>query len=254
MQNLVQHHEPLPVPVEEARASFVRSIEACFVALRGRGVLWSPDDAARASQWYALGLSAATAVAVLQARMEAYRFVRGPTAPVPRDLRWYEPALLDACRHRLRFGATWLTEPMAMAEEQQPLQADAGGPLLALLAAVPTLREAAVHPIWQHVLGVCAQRIDAALAGEGQPQDREPQEVIMALQAQVRRLVQAGLSDAQQEAQQAFVAQGLGAAAAQLSKKARAERAKWLELQWAAVILGLRWPTLQGWIDPSAAV
>lgn len=230
------------------------------MALRGRGVMWSPDDAARASQWFSLGLSAPTAVAVLQARVEAYRFARGASAPVPRDLRWYEPALLDACRHRMRFGATWLQEPAGPSGSDPAANVaaaeagEAAGPLLGLLVAAQGLRTAANQPIWQHVLGVCIERLDAALAGGEQANPPEPEAVVLAMQTHIRKLLNAGLSDAQREAQQAFVTERLGPQANQLSKKARTERAKWLELQWAAAILGLRWPTLHGWMDPRANV
>lgn len=238
---------------------YLRTMQACFVELRGRGVVWSSQDAWRAEQWFRLGIPATTAVQVLKLRMEAWRYVHGTKASVPRELGWYEPALLDACRHRLRFGST-LPESLAAPSPDNPNQASAQtaapedcGPVLQLLRQATDLRATAKHLVWQHLLDHGIKALDQALAGKLEDEDASweanlpaADAVCAKLQRQWPKLLQAGLSDSELQARAAFVADRLGPLQQRLSRKALTERTKWLELQWAAATIGFCWPTAEG--------
>ncbi len=236
--------------------AYLQTLQACFVELRGRGVVWSAQDAWQAEQWFRLGIPATTAVQVLKLRMEAWRYVHGAQAAVPRELRWYEPALLDACRHRLKFGTALpesLDNTTAARAEPQTAERHDCGPVLHLLRQATELRATATHLVWQHLLDHGIKALDQALAGKVEDDEAgweanlpAADGVCAKLQRQWPKLLEAGLSDAELEARAAFVADRLGPLQQRLSRKALTERTRWLELQWAAATMQFRWPTAEG--------
>ena len=72
--------EPEMEGPEPGLAEALACLEGCFVALRGRGVHWSPADRALARAWLESGISVASIVAAVEARARAFAWVHGSAA------------------------------------------------------------------------------------------------------------------------------------------------------------------------------
>lgn len=244
------------------QGTYVSTIERCFIEIRGRGVQWSPADADRARAWHALGIPLPAAIRVLHARLRAWKFSHGEDAKVPIHLRWYEPALLQHCRHLVRLGV----DPLTLPEDALPAE-----PTLPLLVdELLPLQEAAGHVALRHAYRKAFDLLDRGL----QPEDGEDAAVdaggeasgppvpsaelddaavdtlLDRCRALLVRTVGKGLQDAEMDALEAHLDERLRPLQRQLSKKALAMRRSALTELWLAEHLGLRVPTRAGWLDP----
>lgn len=244
-------------------AVWVSAIEECFVAIRGRGVVWAPEDAARAARWYRAGVSLGVAVRVLLARVRAWQFRHGDDARLPMHLGYYEPAILQACRLAPPARvATVLADQAPANDEAQAAQGElptvwrVDARLAELLDDLPSLiaqtDSLILHFVYRKAFEIldAAQRPPAAFAPDADlsVQDlSDPLAVIDKCRTTLRKTALQGLDEGQAEALQAWAAarQRRG-----LSKKAMQARLVALQEAWLGAHLGLRVPTLDGWWLP----
>lgn len=238
---------------------YVRAVEDCFLQIRGRGVLWSPLDAARALGWHGLGLSAGMTVRVLWARVEAWRFRHGRDARLPMHLGWYEPAVLEQTKHLRRLSAPGgsvdlVPEPAAYA-------------LADLVAELPPLMAAqASSAVLQHVYAKAFDWLDKPLHGVAVETDAAGMEgtgpavtsgavdadaVLASCRARMHKLLLSALSDAQRESLAAHLAAD-GVAPGVMSRKAIQARDERRTELFLAETFEHQVPTRQGWRDPRA--
>lgn len=241
-------------PLQDPCATWVSAVEECFVAIRGRGVVWSPSDAERAVCWFHAGVPLGVAVRVLQARVRAWQFRHGVDARLPMSLAWYEPAILQACR------AVVVTGP-GQAASQHGAQDVATEPKVAsrlaeLLDAVPTLIAKNTSLIAHYAYRKAFEALDAAQRppdGKVEAQGLEtletkmedPVDVVAQCRAQLRKTALRGLDDGRAGQLGRFVESQLAGSA--LGKKSKELRKVALQEQWLSVHLGLQWPSLDGW-------
>lgn len=243
--------------------AYLNSIEACFVALRGRGVQWAPTDAALAAHWHDLGIPIGLVVRVVGARVRAWRFRYGDDARMPLHLGWYAPAVVQAVRalgppvasQRCQVGSM-VPAPDAPAE-QSCCAAELLDPLEQMLRSTE-------HLGLRHAYRLAWDTLDRALR---RPHDRDdpgdpdddladlpPIDVaVIKAETVLRNALVAALDDVDRDAMEAEIAQELAPLRGRLSKKAlavqRAQRCNaWLSRQ-----LGARWPTVDGWVDLAGA-
>jgi hypothetical protein len=237
-------------------AAYVTALENCFVEIRGRGVLWSPADSDRARTWHAAGLPLGVVVRLIHARVRAWRFKHGSDAPVPHQLRWYEPVLLQQARHLQRLGPA-LSAPVADTACDAPL------PLL--VDAIPTLVERAAHPAVAHAyrkaFEVLDQRLQPADGDDGADADDaklapDRDDLGAALESCRKRIVKhvlGGLADAEFTAVEQAVALRMAPFVGRFSKRAQTVRELAVRELELAERFGLLLPTASGWIDPRCA-
>ncbi|MCO4764112.1 MAG: hypothetical protein KC502_21555 [Myxococcales bacterium] len=72
--------------------AYIQQLEGLFIDVRGRGVQWSPQDAALATVWFHADIELATVARVLVEKTRSWRYNNGDT-PVPQSLRWYRSAV-----------------------------------------------------------------------------------------------------------------------------------------------------------------
>lgn len=153
-----------------AAADYVSALEQCFVELRGRGVQWTPADAARARSWYIAGLPLGAVLRVLQARARAYRFLHGASADMPVRLAYFEPALIDHCRSVQRFSAaeTGVAPPpkLQLSHDESEGKSEKTS-LCTLIEALPPLIAETECPVLSHVYRKAFELLDKNLQGDG---------------------------------------------------------------------------------------
>jgi hypothetical protein len=236
------HHAPQTPPSETA--AYVRAIESCFLEIRGRGVQWSPEDGARALSWHAAGLPLGAALRVLAARVQAYRFRHGDKARVPMSLAWYEPAILDQCKHLQKLGRELTLAPEAAPEPG----------LVDLLADVPDLLATQPGPVAERAYRQAFDLLDEALRpGESDTaieplSDAEEDALLVRCRARMLKTLEQGLAEADALRMAAEVDGRLAPFAGQLSRKALASRRTALVQSWLVAHHGVRLPTRRGWI------
>lgn len=237
---------------------YIGSIEACFVALRGRGVVWAPSDAALAARWCDEHVPIDVVVRVLGARVRAWRFRFGQGAPMPMHLGWYAPAVVQAVRSLGHFAAGSqppAAYPVAVVANELPALAELLDPLPAWIAAEKHL---AVRHAYQQsfkALDRLQRRSDDDLPGDAADEfaDLPPAEAgIAKCRATQLRLIVAGLADAESAALQAAVASALGPLRQRFSAKALKTQAAAVQEAWLSQHLGVRWPAVAGWVDGAA--
>jgi hypothetical protein len=239
-----------------AVAAYVQAIEGWFVELRGRGVQWSPTDAARAQSWYAMGVPLGTVLRVLRARAKAWRYQHGDDARLPVGLAWYDKAILEQHRHLARLG-----RPAQVPSPTQETGLDAELPpdeatLTDLLDPLPELAESAAHPVIAHAYRKAHGWLDKQLhpPKDTDPADHEPPGDLDAqidrCQAVLRRTVLAGLEDSEMALVDAAIDAQLKPFIGQLGRKALLGRRQALLDRELAARFGLRMPTRAGWVDP----
>ncbi len=248
-----------------AASDYVAAVEQCFVAIRGRGVLWAPEDAERALRWQATGAPLGLVVRVLQARVRAWRFRHGDHARLPMHLGWYEAAILQALKPLAIAQRTVPTAGDAAAGTMaatEPRAADAPAvavdlPLLAeLLDPLPRLIAATGHLALQHAYRKAFEQLDALQQpadkdGDCDPDSlRDPHTVLARCRSQLRKTVVAGLRDAEAATLQQALDHERSQLAMRLSRKALTARLEVCEEHWLAAHLGLYVPSAAGWIDP----
>jgi len=236
-------------PPQDPCSTWVSAVEECFVAIRGRGVVWAPADSERAARWFHAGVSLGVAIRVLQARVRAWQFRYGADTRLPMTLAWYEPAILQASRAVVVAGPGQPV-PQAVAEEPK-----VEARLAELLDAVPRLLEQNHNLIAQYAYRKAFEGLDAAqrppdASAEPDPealaaQLADPVEVVARVRAQLRKIACKGLDEDQAAQLEHYVAAGL--AGSTLSKKAKELRKVALIEEWLSVHLGLLWPDLDGW-------
>ncbi len=96
-------HFELAADVDSALRAYIRELEELFVALRGRGLLWSRDDVACATAWWQAGVALTTARRVLEGRVRAQIAVGGALAAAI-TLRSHDAALRKALGLALSTG------------------------------------------------------------------------------------------------------------------------------------------------------
>lgn len=241
-ENLRPANENLPAATE-----YVRAIENCFVQIRGRGVQWSPDDAVRAHSWHAAGLPLGAALRVLAARVKAYRFTHGERARLPMTLAWYEPAILQQCKHLQRFGHELQLAAQADAQAAEPPEPG----LSHLLDALPALLQAADNAVTERAYRQAFAVLDEALqAGEPPAQDDEAIDaVIEKCRARMLKTLQQGLDEAAAQRIETEVDAQLQPWRGQLSRKVLASRRSALVQRWLLAHHGASLPTRSGWTN-----
>ena len=103
--------------LEPHLVNYVRTLEALFIELRGRGVQWSPEDGQLAAGWYRSGIELPRVEKALAERRKAWQFRHGDRA-LPRSLSFYRRAV----ERELKIDARHLSgvAPMAEFEEEDP--------------------------------------------------------------------------------------------------------------------------------------
>ncbi len=252
--NSAEYQNPAYERTVDGLAQYVRTIENCFVEIRGRGVQWSPSDAARAASWHGAGLPATAAIRVLQARIQAWQFQHGNQARLPMHLSWYEPAIFAQCRHLRRHGCL-----EQIAETQEVPEGSAGSPLPAppslcdLVLAGQHLAAATEHPGKTRAYAHAAAQLDRALrpdASDQPPQELDPEQtdaLIDRTRTQMVKTLLAALDEQQDLALQGFLQASLGALQGQLSRRTLAARRQAMTECWLSSQLGVHWPTTGGW-------
>lgn len=230
-------------------AAYVGSIENCFIEIRGRGIQWSPADGARAQSWYAAGLPVEAALRVLEARIRAYRFTHGERARLPMNLSWYEPAILQHCRHLRRWG-TDRESTVAATPADQP----AAPSLVDLLDALPKLLAGDDDPVRQRAYRQAFAVLDKALVPSSDdgasavPDEATIDAVLDRCRATLLRTLQQGLDDAAAARLDSEITSQLQPFRGQLSKTALAQRRTALVERWLVAHHGVRLPTRLGWV------
>ncbi|MBI5610314.1 MAG: hypothetical protein HY902_15665 [Deltaproteobacteria bacterium] len=236
-------------PPQDPCATWVSAVEECFVAIRGRGVVWAPADSERAARWYRAGVPLGVAIRVLQARVRAWQFRHGVDARLPMSLAWYEPAILQASRAVVVAGPG---QPVLQAVAAEP---KVEARLAELLDALPRLLDENRNLIAQYAYRKTFEGLDAAqrpadAASEPDPETLEaqlvdPVDAIARCRQSLRKTALRGLDEDQTAQLDRFV--GAQLAGSTLGKKAKELRKVALTEQWLSVHLGLLWPDLDGW-------
>lgn len=78
------------------RASYLKAVEAAFLALRGRGFMLSPRDVGLVDGWRARGVPARVVVAALDEAVTRFRGRRPPGVPLPSSLAYFETQIEEA--------------------------------------------------------------------------------------------------------------------------------------------------------------
>lgn len=250
--------DPAPPPTTDPQdpcATWVSAVEECFVAIRGRGVVWAPADSERAARWYRAGVPLGVAIRVLQARVRAWQFRHGVDARLPMSLAWYEPAILQASRAVVVVGPG---QPVPQAVAKEP---KVEARLAELLDAVPGLLEQNSNLIAHYAYRKAFESLDSAqrpadAASEPDPELLEaqlvdPVDAVARCRSNLRKIALRGLDEDQTDQLQRFVDGQL--ARSTLSKKAKELRKVALTEQWLSVHLGLLWPDLDGWHSAAEA-
>lgn len=239
--------QPAPQPSAPPTdvAAYVRAIESCFLEIRGRGVQWSPEDGARALSWHAAGLPLGAALRVLAARVQAYRFRHGEKARIPMSLAWYEPAILDQCKHLQRLGSE-LPLPLGSDAAQVPEVAEEPG-LVDLLDEVPHLLATQPGPVAERAYRQAFTLLDEALQ-PGHTLDDDGQDALLEkCRARMLKTLEQGLDEAEAARMAAEIDAKLQPFRGQLSRKALASRRQALVQAWLVAHHGVRLPTRRGW-------
>ena len=249
--------------VDGELGGYVQRLEGVFLQLRGRGVQWSPEDAARAGAWYRAGLPLTTVVGAIEGRVKAFRFVNGNDAALPRHLAWYEPTVTRRRGHlRIPDAAVAAEHPSQPPGDAtvapETLPAPVAG-LLALVDALPELVQRTTDPALTEAYGR-AQRSLRRLTGVGTHATAAPPELdeatldaaVRRCRATVVRTLMAGIGPkaaAEVESQVAAKLAAEGASGA--SAKARQARARILQERLLGSRYGLHLPTMEGWRNPA---
>ncbi len=226
------------------------------MALRGRGVLWAPTDAALAASWHDQGVPIGLVVRVVGARVRAWRFRHGHDARMPLHLGWYAPAVAQAVR---ALGP--LVTPVQLVADVQP---EPGLCAAELLDPLEQMLTETTHLGLRHAYRQAWDTLDRALR---RPLDRDepgdpdddladlpPFDAAVAKAENVlRKTLVAALEDDERVAMDSAIARELAPLRGLMSKKAlavqHAQRCNtWLSRQFA-----VRWPTVDGWVDLSDA-
>ncbi|MBM4342639.1 MAG: hypothetical protein FJ100_04600 [Deltaproteobacteria bacterium] len=239
-------------------ADYINSIEACFLALRGRGVQWAPADAALAGQWHDQGVPIGLVVRVVGARVRAWRFRHGDEARMPLHLGWYAPAVAQAVR------VLGPTVPRAVAEPAgAPPMLACAEPGLCVAELLDPLEEflrGTDHLGLKHAYRLAWDVLDRALR---RPHDRDdpgdpdddladlpPFEAAVAkAETVLRNALVAALQDAERATMEIEIARELAPLRGRLSKKALAVQRAQRCNAWLSRHLDVRWPTVDGWVD-----
>ena len=239
---------------------YVRRLEGMFLQLRGRGVQWSPEDAARAGAWYRAGLPLTTVVGAIEGRVKAFRFVNGDDAALPRHLAWYEPTVTRRRGH----GRIPVAQPAplsaagpgAMEADPAPLEG-----LLVLVDALPELVAGAEDPALAEAYGR-AQRSLRRLTGAGASGASAPPQLdeatlsaaVSRCRTNMVRTLMTGIGPGAAAELQARVAAKMAAeGAGSASAKAQRARAQVLLERSLGAEYGLHLPTMAGWRNPAGA-
>ncbi len=255
---------------------YVAAIEDCFVALRGRGVQWAPQDAALAAKWAQRAVPIDLIVRVLGARVRAWQYRHGDAARVPLHLGWYAPAVTQAVRGVL-FAPIAVCNGTAAAgsgdaglrDQDDTLVADPDdaanhATLAELLDPLPTLEEEAGHLALREAYRRAFLLLDAAQrpkADDDVPGDPDDDfadlpavdRVVQQCRTMMRRVVLDGLNATESEVLHQEVAARVAPLARRAAKRIVAEQTVAAQLDWMAGALGLHLPTLAGWTLASAA-
>ncbi len=245
-----------PQPTQDPCATWVSAVEECFVAIRGRGVVWAPADSERAARWFRAGVPLGVAVRVLQARVRAWQFRHGVDARLPMSLAWYEPAILQACRAVVVSGAG------GPAQQDVATEPKVASRLAELLDAVPGLIAGNSSLIAHYAYRKAFEALDGAQrpaeasqhdcdAEQLEAQMEDPVDVVARCRAHLRKTALRGLDD-EQAAQLGHYVDARVAGLA-LGKKAKELRKVALTEQWLSLHLGLQWPSLDGWFAADGA-
>lgn len=246
--------EQRPAIVDEDLARYVQQLETIFVDLRGRGVLWTPDDVGRAAKWRAAGVSLALARRVVAARVDALRHVHGEGAAVPFELRHYERAVKDALGGRSSLGrldvsaaSPWHAFETRTPTASQPLPSttqplDDG--VLAWLARLAREGEAlrfddpAVAVATSRAASACAALLTKDLGAD------EIDQAVAAIRARLLRQLRQGIGPTEAATLDQSVAAALEPG---LGQRARKERNVALQMSYLSERFGARWPGPDGW-------
>jgi hypothetical protein len=82
--------------VDVERASYLKAVEAAFLALRGRGFMLSPRDVGLVDGWRGRGVPARVVVAALDEAVTRFRGRRPPGVPLPSSLAYFETQIEEA--------------------------------------------------------------------------------------------------------------------------------------------------------------
>lgn len=201
--------------MDAERASYLKAVEAAFLALRGRGFILSPRDVALVDGWRTRGVPVRVVVAALDDAVTQFLGRRPPGVTVPSTLTYFENQINQA-------AATWRERTLAW---EAPAQAPAGtagtAPVVDLrgrvLAAVEAAGKGAAGDDAREVLRGAWRTVSRA--GEGAE--------IWSLTAEVdRQMVEAGwaaMDDAAREAVEVEVEAVLAAPGGPMSEAAQSE-------------------------------
>ncbi|MSQ83221.1 MAG: hypothetical protein EXR77_09975 [Myxococcales bacterium] len=246
-------------------ADYVNSIEACFIAIRGRGVQWSPSDGALALRWHSDGVPVGLVVRVIGARVRAWRFRLGEQTRLPMHLGWYAPAIVQALRAIGHVSVHRSVQPELDAASLKVTLADQeiDSCMPELLDPLPDMIENAPNLAVKHAYKLAFELLDKTLrrAGDhdlpGDPAeefaDLPPvEQAIERCVQKLRKTIVEGLDSAELAILDAHVAAALAPMRTRLSKKALNFQRAYQQQLWLSTRYAVLWPTLNGWIDPHA--
>ncbi|MEZ4265071.1 MAG: hypothetical protein R3F39_01745 [Myxococcota bacterium] len=106
--------------MDAERASYLKAVEAAFLALRGRGFMLSPRDVGLVDGWRSRGVPSRVVVAALDEAVTRFRGRRPPGVPLPSSLAYFEAQIEEAAslwRERtLSWEAPAQVAPLAQGE------------------------------------------------------------------------------------------------------------------------------------------
>ena len=254
-------------------ADYVNSIEACFIAIRGRGVQWSPSDGALALRWHSDGVPVGLVVRVIGARVRAWRFRLGEHTRLPMHLGWYAPAIVQALRAIGHVSVRRDVQPevdavslnVTLADQEVTLaDQEIDSCMPELLDPLPDMIENATNLAVKHAYKLAFELLDKTLrrAGDhdlpGDPAeefaDLPPvEQAIERCVQKLRKTIVEGLDSAELAILDAHVAAALAPMRTRLSKKALNFQRAYQQQLWLSTRYAVLWPTLNGWIDPLEA-
>ena len=79
--------------MDKTRASYLKAVEKCFLALRGSGWMLSPQDVALVDRWREAGLPLRTVLRVIETSVERFTHSHPRGEPLPSTIRYFEGAM-----------------------------------------------------------------------------------------------------------------------------------------------------------------
>ncbi len=257
-----------PGAADPGLARFLTSLEGHFVAVRGRGVQWSPADCQHAAIWYRAGIPLGTVIDVVHTRARAWRFVHGDPASLPMHLGYYDAAvrrvaaptaLPMAAPQGAPTGSGAAGLGVAGGDARPPKELNGASQqkddacLSALLDALPTLVDQAADSGLAAAYRAVGRRLDAALRGPPGAATKTLDSQLTACRRTLLRDVLDSLTPRRKAGIVARAEAELAPLAGRYGKRALNARRERLVERFLGADLQLRVPTAAGWHNPNTA-